>query len=388
MADLPLELLHAITKDVQHDPSIFNLRLVSKTLHSVATPLAFRVVVVNDSVKSAEAVSFLQGCDESVTSLHHLIGTHKDGTFGEAGREDKVSGQVGREALRAVFNSLAKFPNLENLRLDFHNAYDEDLDVGDDNIPENPSHFLLLQIELFAALAADPPPSLISLTLNNVIAIPHNIYAQENFHSVFRHLQNLDISVLSDVYYEGSHCQEPFVEFWSESVLDMIRSATTVSALTIRSDQPQPPLSLEDTFLPHLASLTLHQLELASVVDFVVLHKATLARLELHECSVNGGPDCEFPSPWHAFLTVFESELGALCNFVVENKEWDPDDCEVDRDPRFKYMREDIGFGYTHWEKEVPGEDQDLCSLESLMAVVKSRGDKDGFKTIEATSSG
>ncbi|KAJ7678074.1 hypothetical protein DFH06DRAFT_1316862 [Mycena polygramma] len=64
-----MELLQIITEQLEQDPSIFDLRLVSKPLNSAATPLALRVIVVKDSVKSADAVSFLQGCDESVTSL-------------------------------------------------------------------------------------------------------------------------------------------------------------------------------------------------------------------------------------------------------------------------------------------------------------------------------
>jgi hypothetical protein len=40
--------------------------------------------------------------------------------------------------------------------------------------------FLLLQLELFTVLVTHPPP-LISLTLNNVIAMPHKIYTMEAF---------------------------------------------------------------------------------------------------------------------------------------------------------------------------------------------------------------
>ncbi|KAJ7876583.1 hypothetical protein B0H13DRAFT_2548627 [Mycena leptocephala] len=374
MAELPLELFQVISKDVEHDPSIFSLRLVSKTVNSVVTPLAFRVIIVNDSVKSAEAVSFLQGCDKSVTSL----ATRRRKairTIGEASRptlcsthhlieaiKAETSGEAGRAALRAVFSALTKFPNLQNLRLDFHDQWQEDTTH---EIPENPTHFLLLQNELFATLAANPPPPLMSLTLNNVLAVPDNIYAQEDFHRIFRPLQKLEISVLSAVDYEGSYFQDPLIEFWLDNIVHMIRSATAVTALTIRSDQDVgacPSLSFKDMSFPRLTSLALHQFVFepgipeVDVVAFILRHKTTLERLELHDCSIDGGEDGDFPRLWHAVFALFEAELSSLREFVFgpAGNEQNRDEDTFERDPRFEYTRLDPGGGICLGKRKSP----------------------------------
>ncbi|KAJ6495899.1 hypothetical protein DFH09DRAFT_1337230 [Mycena vulgaris] len=383
MPDVPLELLQVIATDLESESALFQLRLVSKTLNSVATPLAFRVVTVRDSVKSAEALSFLQGCDGSITSaIREIIfqgdpeGSPDNG-YGWIGESRSInvgdtSGEAGRKVLKTAFSGLAKLTNLEHLRFDFHGSYEEE---STHEIPDDPTHFLRLQLDLFAALAVGPPPSMVSLTLNNVLAFPDPIYAQEDFHSVFRSLQTLHISVLSDVEYEGSYFQEPLVEFWDESVAHMVRSAAALTSLTIQSDQAVgagPFLSFMNTFLPNLTSLTLESFALepwfpeSDVVAFIVAHKATLTHLELRGCSIDGGVDSDFPRPWHAVLALFEAELGCLRTFVL-------DDSDEDGEGPFAYTRLDRGFGYMSVDEAVDGAEGDAAALESLLLVVKSR---------------
>ncbi|KAJ7715083.1 hypothetical protein B0H14DRAFT_3171330 [Mycena olivaceomarginata] len=357
MDSLPLELLQTITEDIRHDPSIFTLRLVSKTLNSAATPLAFRTVVVNDCFKSAEAVSFLQDCDDSITSLVHRV------LF----RGDSAVKRDGGDALISVFSRLSRLPNLKRLRLDFHRYFEEEDTF---RIPGNPTRYLLLQHAIFRALGANPfPSSLISLTLHNVLSIPDDIYLDAAFHRVFAPLHSLDISVLSNVEDEGAYFQDPLVSFWNDSMAAIVRSATALTKLTIRSDHPvgaYPALSFRDTFLPYLASLTL------DVVAFILRHKGTLARLALHGCSIDGGEDGVFLRPWHAVLALFEAELDGLRNFLFVNDDA-ARESEFERDARFVYTRLDPGWGYMPWNEELATEGLDLPALESLQAVVKSR---------------
>ncbi|KAF7340873.1 hypothetical protein MSAN_02116800 [Mycena sanguinolenta] len=390
MAVLPPELLLAITKDAAHDPSIFNLRLVSKALNDLAKPIALRVVVVNDSVKSARAVSFLQGCDQSVTSLvRELVFCGDSETVRPQNgfnwkNEDETSGAVGRQALKTVFSALAKFRNLETLRLNFHASYQEDPSLDVSNHPDA-THFLKLQDEIFATLAAHPPPPLVSLALTNLLALPSDIYAKESFHLIFRSVRQLDISALSNLDLEGSYSEECHLEFWDTSVAHMIRGATSITELTVRSDQLFFVETVKNIFLPHLVSLSLHQFILepalpeSDVVAFILRHKATLTRLELHGCSICGGEHYEFPRPWHAVLGLFEAELGALCEFVLVGEvEEGPDLAEdaYERDRSlFNYTNLNPGIGYMPHEQEVPTEGLDLPALESLMAVVRSRRD-------------
>ncbi|KAJ6551318.1 hypothetical protein B0H19DRAFT_1263981 [Mycena capillaripes] len=381
MASLPLELLQVITTEVEHDPSIFSLRLVSKIFNSVASPLAFRVVVVNDSVKSGEAISFLQGCDESLTSLVRELVFRGD-REGGTGWRDETSGESGRNALKSAFSWLSNFPNLQSLRFDFHNCYQEDYF---DDIPEDPTHFALLQTDIFAALAANPLPPLVSLTLNNMLVVPYDIYTEENFLGIFAPLQQLNISFLTDSDQEGGYYHEPFVNFWETHVASIVRSARALTALTISSDMTigvSPSLSFLYTSFPHLTSLALYHFALdpatphTDVVAFVLRHKATLARLELHGCSIDGGTDGVFPRPWHAVFALFETELRGLREFVFEH-DIDALDSDSERQPgRFRYTCLNLGGGFWCWEGVVPGEDQDFPALESLMAVVESRRGK------------
>ncbi|KAJ6489165.1 hypothetical protein C8R47DRAFT_477029 [Mycena vitilis] len=374
MADLPQELLHAIAKDVEHDPSIFILRLVSKSLNSAVSPLAFRVIVVHDSVKSAEAVTFLQNCDGSLTSLVREIDFQ-----GEEGRvRDETSGVTRRAALRTVFSRLSRFPNLQSLRLNFNSSWEEEGDTTF-NLPTlKPSHFLRLQNEMLATLAASPPPPITSLILNNLIAVPDDIYAQEEFRRLFASLRELEISVISDTEVEGSYMLDPLTTFWEKSVGHMVRGATAATALTIRSDQSVgagPTLPTIGTFLPHLTSLVLHKCALQSdVVNLILRHKATLTRLELKDCSIDGGENGDyFPDPWHAVFALFRTELSALTNFVFDHAVEEPDEDIFGRNSRFEYTMQDPGWGYMQWDEEIAGGHQDLPALEELMAVVANR---------------
>jgi hypothetical protein len=225
------------------------------------------------------------------------------------------------------------------------------------------------------------PSSLISLTLHNVLSIPDDIYLDAAFHRVFAPLHSLDISVLSNVEDEGAYFQDPLVSFWNDSMAAIVRSATALTKLAIRSDHPVgacPALSFRDAFLPHLASLTLYDFMLepiiadSDVVAFILRHKGTLARLALHGCSIDGSEDGVFLRPWHAVLALFEAELDGLRNFLFVNDDA-ARESEFERDARFVYTRLDFGWGYMPWNEELATEGLDLPALESLQAVVKSR---------------
>ncbi|KAJ6551319.1 hypothetical protein B0H19DRAFT_1378082 [Mycena capillaripes] len=371
MTSLPLELLQTITTEVEHHPSIFNLRLVSKIFNSVASPSAFRMVVVKDSVKSADAISFLQSCNKSLTSLVRELVFRGD-REGETGWRDETSGESGRNALKSAFSGLSSFPNLQSLRFDFHDCYQEE---HFDTVPDDPTHFLLLQNVLFTALAANPPPPLVSLTLNNMIAMPDDIYAEEDFLRIFTPLQQLNISVLSTQ--DGRmYFRQPIRYFWNPNISSIIRRATALTTLTICSDQPigvYLTLSLKETLLPHLASLVLHHVALdtsapdADVVAFILRHRATLTRLELHRCSVNAGPDGVFARLWNGIFGLFETELRGLRDFVLEHGE------VTNHSARFLYTYLNPVWGLVYWLEDIPGEDRDLPALESLKAVVEAR---------------
>ncbi|KAF7344438.1 Pribosyltran domain-containing protein [Mycena sanguinolenta] len=363
MAELPLELVQLIAKDVEHTPSLLSLRLVSKAVNFVAAPLALRVVVVSDTPKSAEAVIFLQDCDQSITSLVKEVVFRGDP---EQARTEEQGGEEGDEEEEEEGGGNRK------------GAQDRVFEAEQVPQAHKPAQ------EIFRTIAANPlPPSFVSMTLNNVLSIPDDLYLNADFHHVFALLRSLDISVLSSEGDEGSYFQDPLVEFWSASMSAIVRSATNLTTLTIRSDQligSCPVLSFNEVSIPQLASLTLHGFSLdptdADAVEFIVRHKATLSRLALHGCSIDGGEDGTFTRPWHAVLEIFEKELVNLREFVFGSGEsWADIEGEdgFKRDPRFGYTRLDPGWGYMRWREKLDTEDLDLPALESLLAVVEAR---------------
>ncbi|KAJ6452427.1 hypothetical protein C8R45DRAFT_1083372 [Mycena sanguinolenta] len=395
MVELPWDLLPAIAKEMEDDPTIFKLRLVSKAFKDVVTDLAFRVVVIRDSVKSAQAVCFLQSCDDSVTSAIREVAFDGDVDRETKGwrREHESSGEPGRRALATAFSGLSKFLNLKKLQLNFHDTYQE-TPAGD--IPDNPTHFFKVQIGIFTTLAAHPLPHLASLVVKNLLPIPNEIYNDAHFHEFLRPLRELDIGVLCDI--DGCkrwYQQEPLLKFWAEIVPDIVRSARALTTLTIRSNDPVgacPAMSFKDLYLPELTSLSFHRFAFepatsqtsrnwpwgtapdSDVAKFILRHGATLQRLELNDCSIDG-VEGNFPRLWHVVLGKFEAELSALRDFVFENRHGGGTST---RDPRFEYtVEDDAGFGYGLWDEEVPGESLDLPALESLLAVVESRRDNE-----------
>ncbi|KAJ7102734.1 hypothetical protein C8R44DRAFT_346464 [Mycena epipterygia] len=367
MCIVPLELLRAIASDVDDNSALLTLRLASKTCDSIAKPFAFRMLTVRDNIQSAETLVCLQNC-ESITNFVQEV-VFKADPDGLSSYELLIadpSGEEGRTALSVAFSGLQKFPNLRTLRCDFHSVFQENDTV---DVPEEPSHFLRLQFDVFTALAANLCPSLVSLTLNNVIAMPDDIYGEEDFQNIFRSLKTLHISVLSDTDGEGAYYQDPLSDFWEHSITHILVSASNLTSLTLRSDQPVgvgPALPLDLVHMPHLTSLVLHNfvfdpwvaLPKFDIVAFIVRHHPTLTRLELGECSVYGGEGGLYVRPWQAILQRFERELLHLRVF----RYW----------PHFSYVILLLGDGYME-DREADDKTQDIAALDSLMSVVEAR---------------
>ncbi|KAJ7054926.1 hypothetical protein C8F01DRAFT_1161824 [Mycena amicta] len=384
MSDLPLELLQLIAQNVDEQATLLALRGVSNALNLVVTPLAFRVLVIRDSVEGGEALSSLQDCADSITcSVREIIfaGDSKIPSLYGWIRDGETSGKAGREALARAFGDLSKFPNLTHLELRFHDVWQE---ACVNEAPENPTHFLQLQLRLFQLLAENPLPGLVSLTLHNVVAAPHEIYDQENFLAFFRRLEFLEISILYDLDFCGYYIKDPVISFWN-NMANVIRNATAVTTLVIRSDHPvgsEPVLPFGHIHLPHLQSLTLQLFCIlpadpdADVLSFILEHAATLKRLELRDCSIDGGEErCHgFPRPWHAVLASLKTGLPNLNTFVLENRKPVPED---EQDSRFAYTyRENSWVTYTDLkvgDEPVVGNKEDLVALETLLAVVDAR---------------
>ncbi|KAF8132167.1 hypothetical protein K438DRAFT_1885001 [Mycena galopus ATCC 62051] len=319
MASVPVELLLAIVDWVEDSTVLFNLRLVSHTFNAVAAPLVFRVLYVRDSVQSAEGLACFQASDPATRSAVQEIVFDGDPIGRGSWSDEYITGQPGRDALFAAFSGLAKFPALHTLRFKFYPRFQE---LETSVFPENPSHFLLLQLGLFAVLAAHPMPSLTSLELTNLIPVPHNIYATQAFQNFFRPLTTLRISVLSDrSNQDARYADSSLCDFWEASIPSILKISTRLTSLTMRSDYPvgiRPASPLAFIHLPMLTTLSLDNFVLDparadyDIVESIVRHKATLTQLELFECSVYSVEKGVYPRPWHTVFQRFRQELLGL----------------------------------------------------------------------------
>ncbi|KAF8132165.1 hypothetical protein K438DRAFT_1884996 [Mycena galopus ATCC 62051] len=374
MSHIPVELLLAIVDSVEDTAVLFNVRLASKTFNAVATPPIFRVLSVRDSVRSAEGLACLQAGGTATRNAVQEIVFDGDLIGGDNWSDEHITVQPGRDALFAAFSGLAKFCNLRILHFEFHAQFRE---LETTSFPDNPSHLLLLQIGLLYnfVLATRPPPPLTSLTLHHLIPMPHNIYATEAFQNLFRPLKTLDVSVLSEY---GSHVYEksPLCDFWKASVPSLLKNATNVTSLTLRSGYPvgvRPALALASIHLPVLTALSLHNFVLDSaradydVAEFILCHKVALRHLDLSDCYVYGGEGemGVYPRPWHDVLQRFKEELSSLRSFRMTDTS--------NGYSAYVCLHRHAGY-YTFDDEAVPlASDLDVAALQSLQSVVESR---------------
>ncbi|KAF7305314.1 hypothetical protein HMN09_00783000 [Mycena chlorophos] len=325
--------------------TLLALRLVSKTFNGVATPLAFSSVTVRDSLDSAERIRRLEDeAGEAIASLVREVVFESDPKVAvRVGQEAWVHNwtrahnpgneETSRNQLAAVFAGLHKFPNLSSLRLRLHGQW---LEKYLNEAPEEPTHFYLVQLRLFQALASNlnPLPKLVSLTLVNVIGADHEIYKDPRFFDVFRSLEHLEISVLygigsSAVTHTSYYIEDPIKRFWKD-VVRVLSNAPGLTSLVLRSDHPvgsDPPIPLGDIHFPRLQSLVLQMFSFipkdphSDVLPFILRHASTLTRLELRDCAVDGDGEREYgyPRPWYAVFAQLREGLPRLREFVLEN---------------------------------------------------------------------
>jgi hypothetical protein len=340
-----VELLLAILGWIEDTASLFNLRLVSKTFNAIAASMVLRVLLVTDTAQSVDGLACIQaGGTDTLNSVQEIVFEAAEDGYGQG------------DALDTAFSGLAKFRNLRVLRLRFNN------------------YSLPMQLRLFAVLAAHPPPPLVSLTLH-IIPIPDNIYATEAFQNIFRSLATLCISLVS--YNDGSPASEnsQLCDFWESSIPSILKSATNLTSLTIRSNYPVgvlPALPVA-IHLPMLTALTLDSFILHparadyDIAELIVRHKATLTHLELTDCWVLRGELGVYARPWHSVFQRFQQELVGLCSLRMSAKAYS-------WSRRYGYIFLAAESQYTYDDEAVlQVRDLDIAALQSLMSTVELR---------------
>ncbi|KAJ7869227.1 hypothetical protein B0H14DRAFT_2728350, partial [Mycena olivaceomarginata] len=281
---------------------LFNLRLVSKTFNAIAAPMVLHVLLVTDAAQSVDGLACIQaGVTDTLNSVQEIV-------FEAAG-----DGYGQEDTLDTAFSGLAKF---RNLRL---------FSVGATQ-------------RFFAVLAAHPPPPLLSLTLY-MIPIPDNIYATEAFQNIFRSLATLCISV-------SSGNQPQLSDFWESSIPSILKSATNLTSLTIRSNYPVGVLP---------------------AFPFIVRHKATLTHLELTDCWVLRGELGVYARPWHSLFQLFQQELVGLRS-LSKTVSW-----YSSRLCGYLFFPAPESAHTYDTEAAVQAKDLDNAALESLMSTMELR---------------
>ncbi|KAJ7869224.1 hypothetical protein B0H14DRAFT_2728333 [Mycena olivaceomarginata] len=339
MSDIPVELLLAILGWIEDTTVLFNLRLVSKTFNAIAASMVLRVLLVTDIAQSVDGLACIQaGGTDTLNSVQEIV-------FEEDFASGDGYGQI-IDALCTAFSGLAKFRNLKVLRLQF----------DDYSLP--------LQLRLFTVLTAHPPPPLVSLTLH-IIPIPNSIYATEAFRNIFRSLTTLCISV-------SFGNQPQLSDFWESSIPSILKSATNLTSLTIRSNHPVgvlPAFPVAHIHLPMLAALTLDNFVLHparadyDIAEFIVRHKATLTHLELTDCSVFRGELGVYARPWHSLFQLFQQELVGLRS-LSKTVSWYSG---------YLFFRGPESAQIYDTEAAVQAKDLDDAALESLMSTMELR---------------
>ncbi|KAJ7641787.1 hypothetical protein FB45DRAFT_901008 [Roridomyces roridus] len=413
MANFSPEIFQLILNELKYDPydgleALLNLRLVSKTVNAITIPLFFSVLLVRDDLESARAVSFLQRCDESIrTAVREVVfeadneefalGAWKGGIAiamswrhgqGTTLKQSEALYAKERTALTNFFSRLSNFPNLRRLRFNFYSSYEEGPKKDPIAATCAATHFLRKQNALLEALAKNPPPPLTSLVMTNLIGVHDDVYHAEEFQVIFRTLKRLEISVLSnphgDFVAEADESFQQCSDFWEFNLSDMVRNSTSLTSLTLGSDDCGAGLHihLRDVFLPQLSELVLHNFILdpswaeSDLALLATRHKNTLSHLELHGCSVRCQQNDQrnVLRPWHAVFELFEAELSKLRRFVFLDDQGKEGFLQRGR---FLYTvlptagRDPTTF--VHYDGRVNGEELDLPAFKRLVANVELR---------------
>ncbi|KAJ7641760.1 hypothetical protein FB45DRAFT_900960 [Roridomyces roridus] len=423
MQGISVEIIQLILEGFSDVSELIKLRLVSKTFKSVVTPRAFHAVSVTESLKSAKALSLLQTCDESITSVVRQVSFRGKRSRRVTEAIAQSTDQARRDALRAAFGGLSKFTNLQSVQLTFDGSYDIAADESGSS-----THLLLVQFDILGAISSHLPSSLNSLTVTEMVPLPHELYTQTEFHNLLRSLKSLNLSVRYDFISqnditrgENRVFEFELDTFWHRSMSHILSNATSLNSLTLYDGREGEELAWfawmpETTRLTHLTSLHLHDFvfptpvmtsmthEIYNVLGFILLHKATLTHLVLNGCSILMDADelksrC-IPLLWHVVLRRLTDELTELEDFVFTsftNEEEEATEATAaaaaveaadkssspslenekktyKRDPRFLYQYMTRGGeGIKYYDEALPGEERDVGALEDLLATVEAR---------------
>ncbi|KAI0265930.1 hypothetical protein BC834DRAFT_158464 [Gloeopeniophorella convolvens] len=335
---IPLELLHQIINGVESSQDLFSVRATSRGLCALATPRAFERLIAKNTLKNSKGFYNLIQTEAAKSYTRVLIFRDEYLEDDEEGEElhDRAAplrddGAEVCKTLSEAFSLVGTLPALRSIILLF-DPLPSELDPTYTPEPTGGGG-LELQLGILESLsvAADViSPRLRSLSLNNLLALPNKIFLSDPFLSLFRHLQSLRISVLTDTTREGAVFEDPLIEFLTGTIPALLRAASESPALeelTFYVDQDVSAVDQQifpDVLFPSLHTLKLrHILFNAStgVEDFIATHAKTLEKLRLDCCKVQAGEQASSPDfNWANLWATWLDELTALKD--LEDRPW------------------------------------------------------------------
>ncbi|KAF8548094.1 hypothetical protein OG21DRAFT_1489676 [Imleria badia] len=330
MKDLPIELVGAVVENTTSTSDLLSLRSVSATYRDLFTPHVFREIHIHNSVQSARNCQNILASPSLAAHVREVIYDPRDhaqfcllpaGLQGDCNDDDLEIAEL-EDALTETFCSLSGFKNLESVVLNFWPSFRSQSGT---EIQEHPFWFTNRQIAVLHAVHYAMKSSCIrSLTLNNVILMSSTCYdfVSSVTDSPLHHFSMSAVANSELGAWSGSKALNGSLD----SLLPP--SNANLKSLVLRS--PQGLYHSLNTQLhaynyPALESLVLEHIvfdptpSVDGIEEFIVRHKASLRRLELHAC-VSYVPSLSNPiRRWSTIWKRFEEELVSLREIVM----WD-----------------------------------------------------------------
>jgi hypothetical protein len=328
MKDLPIELISVVVENISSTSDLLSLRSVNSTCHHFVTPHVFRKIHVHNSVQSAQKCRSIIDSPSLATHVREVVYDPRDHAqfcllpAGAQGVCDELEIAELEDVLTETFCSLPGFKNLESVVLNFWPSFRSQ---SGSEIQEHPFWFTNRQIAVLHAVHHTIKSSCIrSLTVNNVILMSSACY--DFVLSVTNSpLQHFSMSIVANSElgaWSGSKALNGSIS----SLLPP--SNTNLKTLVLRSPQGlyhSLNTQLRSSNYPALETLVLENIvfdptpSVDGIEEFIVRHKASLRRLELHSCS-SYVPSTSTPiRTWSTIWKRLEEELVSLTEIVVDN---------------------------------------------------------------------
>ena len=346
MKDLPIELISVVVENISSTSDLLSLRSVNSTCHHFVTPRVFRKIHVRNSVQSAQICRSIIDSPFLATHVREVVYDPRDraqfcllpaGAQGNvlcgafpfskqlilpAGVCDELEIAELEDILTETFCSLPGFKNLESVILNFWPSFRSQ---SGSEIQEHPFWFTNRQIAVLHAVHHAIKSSCIrSLIVNNVILMSSACY---DFVSSVTNspLHHFSMSIVANSElgaWSGSKALNGSIS----SLLPP--SNANLKTLVLRSPQGlyhSLNTQLRSSNYPTLETLVLENIvfdptpSVDGIEEFIVRHKASLRRLELHSCS-SYVPSTSTPiRRWSTIWKRLEEELVSLTEIVVDD---------------------------------------------------------------------